>query len=273
MDQLPSRLMTWDERYRLYLDESGDHVFKRLDEESHRYLCLLGCWFRGLAYRPFHKALEQLKQAHFPHSPDEPLVLHRKDLINRRGVYGRLRDPLAGERFDSDLLALIKEAAFRIVAVVVDKKALADEYGTAAAHPYHLAMGFMLQRYCGFLNHINRIGDVLAESRGGTEDRLLKDSYARVYERGAWMVPAAVFQQALTSREVKVKPKTANIAGLQLADILGHPVRQSILIERGKTNSPLGPFAAKLLAVVNGKFNRHLYNGRVEGYGKIMYPK
>jgi len=131
----------------------------------------------------------------------------------------------------------------------------------------------MLQRYCGFLNHVNRMGDVLAESRGGTEDRLLKDSYARVYERGAWMVSADVFQQALTSRELKVKPKAANIAGLQLADILGHPVRQSIMIEHGKTNTSLGPFAAKLLAVVSDKFNKHLYDGRVEGYGKVLYPK
>jgi hypothetical protein len=105
-------------------------------------------------------------------------------MINRRGPFGILREKARGDAFDSDLLKLIGESEFRIVAVVIDKKALTDSYGPAAAHPYHLAMGFMLQRYCGYLNHISRCGDVLAESRGGREDRLLKDSYERTYERG-----------------------------------------------------------------------------------------
>ncbi len=32
-----------EDRYRLYIDESGDHVFRQLEEDRHRYLCLLGC--------------------------------------------------------------------------------------------------------------------------------------------------------------------------------------------------------------------------------------
>jgi len=262
-----------DNRYRLYVDESGDHVYKKMSHPSHRFLCLLGCWFKGADYRPFHVALEALKQKHLPHNPDEPIVLHRDDLINRRGPFGVLREAPRAEAFDEDLLALIGEADFRVVAVVIDKKALVESYGPAAAHPYHLAMGFMLQRYCGYLNHINRHGDVLAESRGGREDRLLKDSYERTYERGAWQRRAPFFQEALTTRQLKLKPKRTNIAGLQLADILGHPIKQQMLIDSGLIDGPLGPFAAKLLEVAAGKLNRHLYNGRVEGYGKVLFPK
>jgi len=33
-------------RYRLYIDESGDHTYNLLDDPSHRYLALLGVWFR-----------------------------------------------------------------------------------------------------------------------------------------------------------------------------------------------------------------------------------
>jgi hypothetical protein len=159
------------------------------------------------------------------------------------------------------------------VAVVIDKKALVDAYGTAAAHPYHLAMGFMLQRYCGYLNHINRRGDVMGESRGGREDRLLKDSYEWVYDRGAWQRAATFFQEALTTRQLKLKPKNANVAGLQLSDVLGHPVKQSILIDVGHVSSPLASFAAKVVTIAAAKFNRHLYDGREEGYGKVFYPK
>jgi len=131
----------------------------------------------------------------------------------------------------------------------------------------------MLQRYCGLLNHMNRRGDVMAESRGGREDRLLKDSYERTYSRGAWMTRAGFFQRALTSGQLKLKPKSANIAGLQLADCLGHPVRQIILIENGRVNGPARPFASQLVGILEQKFNRHLYDGRVEGYGKVLFPK
>ena len=33
-------------RYRLYIDESGDHTYNKLDTVGHRYLALLGVWFR-----------------------------------------------------------------------------------------------------------------------------------------------------------------------------------------------------------------------------------
>ena len=261
-----------EERFRLYIDESGDHVFKHLNEEGHRYLCLLGCWFRGRDYRLFHQELEAFKQRHIPHNPDEPIILHREDIINRRRAFWCLREQDKAKAFDHDLLALIKRAEFKIVAVVIDKEKLKLQYPTPA-HPYHLGLGFMLQRYCGFLNHINRCGDVLAESRGGHEDRLLKDSYARVYERGAWVKRAAFFQQVLTSKELKIKPKSANIAGLQLADLLANPLRKTILIEEHKVQGPLSPFAERILEAVEDKFNQHLYNGQVKGYGKVLFPK
>jgi len=262
-----------ERRYRLYIDESGDHVFRSLDRPTHRYLCLLGCWFRADEYVNFHTALEHFKQHHIPHNPDEPVILHREDIINRRGPFWRLRDPTAAQAFDHDLLQLLSNAQFRVFAVVIDKRELQQRYANPA-HPYHLAMGFMLQRYCGLLNHINRCGDVMAESRGGREDRLLKDSYAWVYHRGIWGVTRSTFfQQALTTRELKTKPKSANIAGLQVADLLAHPTRQAILIEKRRINGPLPPFARKVTEAVDPKFNRHLYHGRVWGYGKLLFPE
>jgi hypothetical protein len=261
-----------ENRYRLYIDESGDHVFRDLEEAGHRYLCLLGCWFRGADYHVFHARLERFKQRHIPHNPDEPVVLHREDIINRRRAFWRLRDEERATVFDRDLLELLAQAAFRVVAVVIDKKALQERY-PVPAHPYHLGLGFLLQRYCGFLNHINRCGDVMAESRGGREDRLLKDSYARVYQRGVWMTRAEFFQHALSSTQLKLKPKSANIAGLQLADLLGNPVRQAILRERARIDTGASGFATRLLDVAEQKFNRHLYDGRVWGYGKVLFPE
>lgn len=268
----PARPSKFEDRYRVYLDESGDHVFRETDELPHRYLCLLGCWFRNPEYLKFHEAIEALKTKYLPHHPDDPVILHREDMINARKAFKSLRDAAARAKFDDGLLEVIKAAEFRVVAVVIDKRELRRAYGEAAAHPYHLGLGFLLQRFAGYLNHINRVGDVLAESRGGREDRLLKESYSRVFERGVWMTRSEVFQAALTSSELKLKPKGANISGLQLADLLGHPVKQWALKRFGHVSEDLAPFAERLMEVVEGKFNRHLYDGRVDGYGVVMFP-
>lgn len=268
-----SRPQSFGERFRLYLDESGDHVFNKLDQTQHRFLCLLGCWFKNPDYLVFQHALEQFKREHVPHHPDEPVVLHREDIVNQRGPFLRLQDDAIRRRFDDALLALIEASEFRIVAIVIDKLRLREQHGDSAAHPYHLATGFMLQRYCGYLNHVNRMGDVMAEARGRKEDQLLADSYTRHFEQGAWMTPPEEFRQALTSRQLKLKTKSTNIAGLQLADLLGHPVRYSILQEHQLINAPSAPFAARLLPKIETRFNRHLYQGRIEGYGKVLFPK
>ncbi len=268
----PSRPTTFDERFRLYVDESGDHVFNKLEHASHRYLCLLGCWFKNPDYEDCHADLESFKRDFFRTHPDDPVILHREDILNRRSHFGVLREADRAREFDDRLVAIIQKAHFRIVAVVIDKKALLEKYDDSASHPYHLAIGFLLQRYCGYLNHINRCGDVMSESRGSKEDRLLKESYARVHSQGVWMNKAEHFQRALTSKELKIKPKSANIAGLQLADLLGHPCRHSILREVGHSNDAPPPFASRLLNSVSSKFNAHIYDGRVKGYGKVFFP-
>ncbi|MGQ9850197.1 MAG: hypothetical protein ACUVSU_09130 [Aggregatilineaceae bacterium] len=113
----------------------------------------------------------------------------------------------------------------------------------------------------------------MAEARGGKEDRLLAESYTRFYERGAWMIRASAFQAALSSRQLKLKDKRANIAGLQLADILAHPVKLWVLRQYGLVEPGTTAFGQQLVEVAQSKFNCHLYDGRVEGYGFVLFPK
>ncbi len=268
-----SRPAKFENRYRLYLDESGDHVFRNTSRISHRYLCLLGCWFRNPEYLEFHHKLETLKAKHLPHHPDNPVVLHREDMIHARKAFKVLRNAEKRATFDNDLLKLIQDSNFHMVAVVIDKDSLKQKYGDTASHPYHLGLGFLLQRYAGYLNHINRVGDVMAEARGGKEDKLLRDSYQRVYEHGIWGITSSdYFQTALTSQELKIKSKTANIAGLQLADLLGHPAKMWALKKEGLLDAEIAPFAKRIMEVSVGKFNHHLYNAQIKGYGYVLYP-
>ncbi len=113
----------------------------------------------------------------------------------------------------------------------------------------------------------------MAEGRGTREDRLLADSYARVFANGVWSTRERYFQNSLTSKELKVKKKSANISGLQLADLLVHPVRQIILQDNDLLEGEIAPFTASLSSILEEKYNRHLYQGTIEGYGKVFYPK
>jgi len=121
----------------------------------------------------------------------------------------------------------------------------------------------MLERFTFFLNRHDAKGDVLAESRGGKEDRKLKDSFRRLVDHGNDFVSPEQFAWALTSKELKVKPKANNICGLQIADLVAHPSRNEILFEKGLIDSP-APFARRILEILQSKYDQ--LNGRV--YGK-----
>lgn len=260
------------ELFRMYIDESGDHTFHHSsDHKSRRYLGLTGCIIESEYYRTnFHPHFEALKQKHFPYSPDEPVIFHRTDIINRRGPFWRLRDRIKQAKFNQDLLDFLSQQDYRIISVVIDKKNHIERYGEAAFHPYHYCLAVMLERYSRFLNTIHVVGDVLAESRGGTEDRQLKESYKTVYNSGTQFRNPAFFQKALTSREIKIKPKSANIAGLQISDLLAYPCKQKILTEQNIISDSGETFGKEIWEEIKDKFAYEVTGGVVHPYGKIF---
>jgi len=258
-------------RYRLYIDESGDHTYGKLEDPARRYLCLLGLFVEVETYRDsFQPAFEKLKQTHFPHNPDEPVIMHRAEIINKRGPFGRLKDQQNTQLFNADLLKFLSQQDYYLVGMVIDKKTHIERYGSAAYHPYHFCLAALLERYCGFLNHYNAQGDVMAESRGGSEDMKLKEAYHGLYTAGTYYRSKDFFQRALTSVQIKLKPKSANIAGLQVADLLAYPVKQEILIERNQISDVGDVFSKEICRAIAFKYNRHDYTGQLYGYGKVF---
>jgi hypothetical protein len=261
-------------RYRLYLDESGHHDYNLLDDPARRYLALLGVWFRqNPDYIEFADNLEQLKRDVFGPRPDKPVILHRSGIINRKGPFGMLCDADKERLFDSGLLSLVANARFRMVCVVIDKRRHLEQYASPF-HPYHYCLAAMLDRYSGWLNYKNAVGDVVAEARGRVEDRQLEQAHRQVYESGTYsMFGHGHHQRVLTSRDIKVRPKSANIAGLQLADVLAHPVRQAMMHECGLAPTTPRFFGRELLTAADLKFNRNERTGAIKGYGKVWLSK
>ncbi|OGF65899.1 hypothetical protein A3I27_00275 [Candidatus Giovannonibacteria bacterium RIFCSPLOWO2_02_FULL_43_11b] len=253
--------------YRMYVDESGDHTYS----EDKRFLGLTGVIFESQNYKNiFHSSFEKFKEKHFPHNPDEPVILHRREILDKSGPFWRLRDEEKRKSFNNDFIDILKKSEFKLITVVIDKKAHFDRYKESALHPYHFCLVALLERYCGVLNYYNVKGDVLAESRGGREDMQLKEAYKNVYESGTNFRKQDFFQKSLTSKEIKIKPKSANIAGLQLADLLAHPCVIEILYEKKHITNWDGEYERRICECINKKYNKHLINGRIEGYGKVF---
>src|SRR5262249_28824253 len=60
------------------------------------------------------------------------------------------------------------------------------------------------------------------------QDKKLKRSFSYIYDHGTEQISAATVQRCLTSREIKLEPKQANVGGLQLVEIIGHPSHQAM---------------------------------------------
>ena len=129
--------------------------------------------------------------------------------------------------------------------------------------PYHYCLALLLERYALFLEQRESKGDVIAESRGGKEDKRLKASFNRLWIEGTDYVGPERFQKILTSKQLKVKPKANNISGLQLADIIAHPSRNEILNENDKLSTDVAPFARKIITILQGKYYQQ--EGRIFG--------
>ncbi|MCX7021960.1 MAG: DUF3800 domain-containing protein [bacterium] len=262
-------------RYRLYVDESGDHVIydrSTLSQEGHRFLALGGVQFEyGEGYNEFAGALETLKRKHLPYHADEPIILHRRDIIDKRGPFTVLQDEEMCKLFDEDLLKLLTDVPYELYVVVIDKLKHINE-NPNPWHPYHMALTYLMQRFSFHLTEIGGVGDILAESRGGNEDKMLKNAYEHTYHHGDVRNTSLLYHRTLTSKEIKLKPKNKNIAGLQLIDMLVANAKRWVLRKYDLTVMEISTFESRLVPIIESKF-RSDQSGNIEGCGFVLYPK
>ena len=245
------------EKYRVYIDEVGNSDLGSSDNPNHRFLSLTGVVL-SLEHvkRVVHPQMEALKEHYFDYHPDEPMVLHRKELVNAVAPFDNLRNTTVRKNFDRDLLCLLKSWEYIVISVCLDKKKHKETYTTWCFDPYHYCLAVLLERYTLYLERVGASGDAMAESRGGREDRRLKASFHRLCTHGTQYLPGDLFRSRLTSSQLKVKPKANNIAGLQLADLVAHPSRNEILNEQALLPRPLAPFAVSVIEILQSKYDQ-----------------
>ena len=254
----------------MYVDEVGNPDLESAENPNHRFLSLTGVIISlDVVKNQLHPAFERIKVKYFNHHPDDPVIFHRKEMVNKKHPFKSLRDDTICKKFDDELIKILRDIEYRVITVLIDKLEHGERYKSWKYDPYHYCMAILLERYILFLERSYLIGDVLSESRGGKEDMRLKKSFRRLCDEGTQYITSERINKVLTSSQLKVKPKINNIAGLQLADIIAHPSRREILIENGKiTDIRDNLFSDKIIEILQQKYDR-------EGeklFGKKLLP-
>jgi hypothetical protein len=84
-------------------------------------------------------------------------------------------------------------------------------------------------------------------------------------------MPAIQIQKRMTSREIKIKNKSANVAGLQFADLFANPACYAARMAREQ--KPLADsFGSRLIQVLDESKYRRWYDGTILGYGLKWLP-
>lgn len=259
-------------KYRLYLDEVGNPDLGSSENPNHRYLSLTGV-IMELDYvrNVFFPQVESIKRRFFDSHPDEPIIFHRKELVNKKPPFSSLRDPEQEHLFNEEILRLIQETEYTALTVIIDKLQHKNRYSVWRFDPYHYCLRVLVERFVLWLESNGRLGDVMAESRGRKEDRRLKDSFQRVYESGTEYVLPEKISWHLTSKQLKVKPKANNVAGLQLADLIAHPAFKGAQARRNKQRLPQN-FGGRIAAILEESKYIRRPDGHIEGWGRKWLP-
>lgn len=259
-------------KYRLYVDEVGNSDIKSSENIEHRYLSLTGVAFElDYVSKTLYPELEQIKNDFFNSHPDDPIIFHRKEILRKKPPFSVLQNEELLKKFNHTILEKLREWDYTVFSVIIDKKEHDERYSTWKYDPYHYCQEILIERFRLFLDVNNFTGDIMFESRGGKEDSRLKRSYRNIMESGTHNLSREDLELHYTSKEVKVKPKSANVSGLQIADLIAHPARRWFFKNLLNLDDGEATFADEVIRIlVSDKFFK--YKDKLLGYGVKKLP-
>lgn len=213
--------------YIIYVDESGDHSLEAVYEE-HPVFVLAFCIFKKSDYsRLVAPVVCSLKFDFWGH---DSVILHSHKIRKQVDDFSILANLPTMERFMGRVNDLIMTAPFTIVSSIIDKRLLKTRY-TTPRNPYHLGLLFCLERTSSFLEEKGdgaNLTHVIVEARGKKEDAELELEFRRIMDRPP---------QNLANFNILFADKRANSAGLQIADLVAHPIGRSYINSKQKNRS------------------------------------
>jgi lysyl-tRNA synthetase, class I len=244
------------ERYRLYFDE---HLMQE-------YLSLTGLIVR----RDIHDEqiagqLKALKQSIFGGTS---VVLHRHEIEGRRGNFAVLHDDKLRNEFNLKFAEILKNIPATVLTVSVNKQILNQSKWSFG--PFHYALEQLLEQFVFWLERNNLYGDVVGEMSERVQDKKLRRAFQHFYKNGTRALKPNIVKERLISRELILEDKKANIAALQIADMLAHPAHRNLMLLRKQQPIP-SDYGSSLVGILeDSKYDRNDEN--IEGWGRKWLP-
>jgi hypothetical protein len=232
----------------VFVDESGDHGLDPCDPAYPVFVLAFFIMRKSEYIDVITPAVQRFKFKHFGH---DLVVLHEHEIKKAKGEFAFLLVPAKREAFFPELNALMESTPMTLVAVVIRKDKLKEQYHKPG-NPYHLALEYGLERVSKWLTSQGQAGKLtplICESRGRKEDDSLELEFRRVATR-------------VSGFDIRFVDKRANLPGLQIADLVARPIGRHV-IDPAQEN--------RAYMILEAKFRRSP-EGQINGYGLKIFP-
>ena len=240
--------------YLVFVDESGDHGLASIDP-AYPVFVLAFCLIKKTVYaRDLLPTLTEFKFRRFGH---DQVVLHERDIRKDIGEFAFLKDRARKDEFLGELSEIVAATEMVVIASVIRKDLLTEQYRWPG-NPYEIALGFGLERAHLCLARRQSAGlttPVILERRGKQEDNALELEFRRICAGQNYLNSELAF-------EPRFVPKSANVPGLQLADLIARPIGRHIM-DPGQPN--------RAFDVIERKLDRSPA-GKIQGWGMKVFP-
>ncbi len=240
----------------MFLDESGNHGLLKIDPDYPVFVLGGIIVEANYAERVIEPRIRDLKIEFF-HT--ENICLHTADIARNKNGFERLREDKFRERFYEALNQLMNEFEYQIVACAIKKDLFLANYGMSAVDPYLLSLDLLVEQFCFEIGNVDEGGVIYAEKRSPVLDRQLDIAWLNLKVQGTEHVKVITIDQRITG--LHTLPKSANIAGLQLADLVVTPIGRQVL----------GKIPREDWKIVESKLRRR--GGTYTDAGLIILPK
>ena len=181
------------------------------------------------------------------------------DIVRQRNGFEALKDVDFRKRFRGSLNTLMSRLEYRVIACAIRKPDLFKRRGVTDLDPYSLSLRVVVEQLCFAVGDEPYSGSIIAESRGQMPDLELKRTWESLRVEGTNYLKAETIRENIV--EFRIEGKQANIAGLQLADLVVSPIGRHVI---GKPdNDDWRSIEPKIL---RGR------DGEMDGYGLTVLP-
>lgn len=237
--------------YIIYADESGDHSLAKVFDQEYPVFVLAFCIFKKTDY--IEQALPKLSRIKFDFWGHDAVVLHSHKIRKQKEEFALLGNIPTMEKFVERINEMVTNTPFFVIATAIDKRRLQKQY-TAPQSPYHLGLLFCLERATKFLLEMGqkeRLTYIIVEARGKKEDAELELEFRRMIMQ----------EKGLARFDIIFSDKKSNGAGLQIADLMAHPIGRHVINPKQDNRS---------YNIVEKKFHKYPYH---DGKGLKVFPK